>query len=217
MESNFLQRLDKALTTNGIPHWSVADVTGGDQSGHVVVRPDGHVVRIDYKVEATSAQITQGDNFAMTLNVGERSSRLLADIYKDVAKLTTAQHTNVWTDISASIPGKVPRKYLGDFGSNAGAIFVMDWSVYQSGATGAALNAAQNDIIALYTQDNPYYLVQPPFDTSIYVPGDQALLAGAAQISGGGVVTASLTGNQHGTAALSSGASVSADLLFFPV
>src|SRR5262252_3208950 len=115
MESSFLQRLDKALSNNSIPHWGVADVTGVvNPPGHVVSRPDGIVVRIDYKPEATSAQITQGDNLAMTLTAGIRSARILADIYKDVAKLTAQQHTNVWADISATVPGKVPRKYLGD-------------------------------------------------------------------------------------------------------
>ena len=86
--------------------------------------------------------------------------------------LSPTQWTKTWADISSPITGVVPRKYLSDIGPNAAAIFVKDWRVYQSGASGAPLKVAQSDLVSMFVQDNPSYLVAPPFDPSINVPGD---------------------------------------------
>jgi len=99
---------------------------------------------------------------------GPRVPRPLHAIHSDVQALTAGQTTTTWNDLSSGSP----RKYLTDYGTNAAAIFAMHWSVFASGATGAALRAAQNEIITMYAQDNPRYLVAPPWDTTINVPGD---------------------------------------------
>jgi len=127
---------------------------------------------VTYDPSATQAQRTQGDAIAAQPAVAMQP-RKLADIYKDIAALTSTQWQKVWADISAPVAGVVPRKYLGDYGVNAAAIFAMDWSVYASGATGNALLAGQKQLTAMYCQDAPYYLVQPPFDQTINVPGSE--------------------------------------------
>lgn len=128
---------------------------------------------IYYNPSATAGQIAQGNALAQGYDYRTYQSQLLSDLYQSLAALTVTQHNNIWTNISASVTGppSAPRKYLLDVGPNAAAIFVMDWSIYQSGATGAKLTAAQNDLISMYVQDNPAYLINPPFDTSINVPG----------------------------------------------
>jgi hypothetical protein len=172
MYQSLLNRIAGAFASAGIPQSGLAVGPTGSlaQYPHVVARSDGQDVGIIYN-NATPAQITQGDNLALTMQAGEFKPRRLADIYKDLQALTAAQHTNVWNDLSAAVPGDVPRKYLADPGPNAASIFVMDWNVYQSGATGAKLTAAQKDLIAMYVQDNPFYLKNPAFDSSINIDG----------------------------------------------
>jgi len=102
-----------------------------------------------------------------------RRARPLWSIRADVQALTAAQWGNVWADLSAPVAGQAPRKYLMDYGVNAGPIFVFDWSLYVSGPTAAQQKAGQISLTALYVQDNPTFLVKPPFDPSINVPGDE--------------------------------------------
>jgi len=95
--------------------------------------------------------------------------RLLTAIFQDVQALTVAQRTNLWNDLKAPVPGVAPRKYLADEGTNAGAIFSMDYVAMQG--TGAQQVATQNSVMACYIQDNPLYAVNPPFDPTINIPG----------------------------------------------
>src|SRR5262249_4417502 len=90
----------------------------------------------------------------------------------DIQALTTTQWNLVWADLSAPAT-PIPRKYLGDYGTNAGPIFVFDWSLYVSGPTAAQQKAGQISLAAMYSQDNPNYLVHPPFHSTINVPGDE--------------------------------------------
>jgi hypothetical protein len=102
-----------------------------------------------------------------------RQKRPLWAIRADVQALTTAQFNNVWTDLTTPVPGEAPRKYLTDYGANVAGIFVFDWSLYVSGPTAAQQKAGQIALAAMYVQDNPNYLVHPPFDSTINVPGDE--------------------------------------------
>jgi hypothetical protein len=98
--------------------------------------------------------------------------RPLHSILPDVQALTDEQFTNVWNDLSApSEEEGAPHKYLTDYGVNAGPIFTMDWSLVNGGLTGQELKSAQHTITTFYVQDNPKYLVNPPFDPSINIPG----------------------------------------------
>ena len=102
-----------------------------------------------------------------------RRLRPLWSIRGDVQALSTSQFGNVWADLSAAVTGGPPRKYLTDYGVNAGPIFVFDWALYVSGPTAAQQRAGQISLAAMFVQDQPGYLVHPSFDTSINIPGDE--------------------------------------------
>ena len=99
--------------------------------------------------------------------------RLLSAIYQDIQKLTAAQRTNLWTDLTTPVPGIAPRKYLADEGFLVGSIFSMDYTANQT--TGAQQTSAQNSIMSCYIWDNPTNSVSPPFDPTINIPGYSAL------------------------------------------
>jgi hypothetical protein len=102
-----------------------------------------------------------------------RRARPLWAIRADVQALTTGQFSNVWNNLSAPVPGEAPRFYLTDYGVNAGAIFVFDHVIYVVQGTAAQQRAAQLSLTALYVQDNPAYLLHPPFDSSIVIDGTE--------------------------------------------
>lgn len=166
-----LTRLDQSLRAADIPIDGVADITDAvSQPGwHTVTRSDNVVLRIDYQASATAQQISTGDNLAMAADLRSRTSRLMCSIYSDLLTLNTTQQTNAWSDLSSG----TPKKYLLDTGINAAAIGALDWAVTDSGATDTALKNARLRIAAAYIQDNPTYLVNPTFDPTINVPGDQ--------------------------------------------
>lgn len=168
-----ITRLNQLLVSAGIPINGVGDITNTPTpypSGwHVVTRGDGVVLRIDYNTSATPAQISSGDSIAMTFDLHDRGPRPLYAIYVDLQALSTAQKTEVWTDLTSG----TPKKYFLDAGPNAAAIGALDWAATDSGATPVALTAARLRIAAAYVQDNPAYLVHPAFDPGINVPGDQ--------------------------------------------
>jgi len=129
-------------------------------------------IRIMYADALTALQKTQLDGVvAAHVPEGPRVPRPLYAIRADLQALSTTQFSNVWQDLSAAA-SPAPRKYLLDEGPNAAAIFALDWSVYTSGGTAAQVRAAQLSLTAEYVQDNPKYLVRPPFDSSINIPGD---------------------------------------------
>jgi hypothetical protein len=128
------------------------------------------IITVTYSPNATAGQIAQGNQILSTWDYRDYRVRTLNEIYQDLQALTTAQHGNAWTDISAPYGG-APRKYLTDTGLNAAPLFVMDWIIFVSRPTGAQLTAGQQNILAQYVQDNLMYLVNPAFDSTINVPG----------------------------------------------
>ena len=102
-----------------------------------------------------------------------RRLRPLWAIRADVQALSVGQFSNVWNDLSAPVSGGPPRKYLSDYGTNAGTIFVYDHVIYVVQGTAAQVKAGQISLCSCYCQDNVTYLVKPPWDTSINVPGDE--------------------------------------------
>ena len=94
--------------------------------------------------------------------------RLLTEIFQSIQALSAGQRANLWNDLRAPV-SNAPRKYLADDGTNAGAIFSMDYQANQS--VSPPTTAAQNSIMSCYIQDNPLYAVNPPFDPAINIPG----------------------------------------------
>jgi hypothetical protein len=152
------QGIHDALAFAGIPTIGVS------------LSPDNALpVIVTYAQSVTDIQLDQAE--AIVANYGDvpRVKRAGYLIYGDLQALTNAQKTAVWTDLSEGSP----RKYLRDAGPNAAAIAALDWSANDSGAVGASLTSARMRIAAAYVQDNPTYLVQPAFDPTINVAGDQ--------------------------------------------
>jgi hypothetical protein len=150
------------LTAAGLP---VLDVqTSEAYPGQIILVSDN---------DLTQAQKDQASGIVAGWDPRPRISRPLYAIYSDLTALTAAQQTAVWTNISALTNGV--ERYLFDTGPNTAAIVVMDWGVKSSGAVGAALTAARFRIVAMYVQDNPKYLVNPSFASTVNVPGDQPI------------------------------------------
>jgi len=180
MSSTAIERLNAAVAAVAPIHGCALLTPGAavDPSWHVVsnaTTTPATPVRIDYRPEATAGQISQGDSVATTfdLTVNVRRPRPLWSIRGDVQALSVGQFSNVWNDLSAPVSGGPPRKYLTDYGTNAGTIFVYDHVIYVVQGTAAQVKAGQISLTACFSQDNPTYLVHPPWDTSINIPGDE--------------------------------------------
>lgn len=98
-----------------------------------------------------------------------RVPRTLLAIYTDLKALTAQQQGAIWTDISSGSPAK----YFSDQGAEPGAVSIYDFIIFKSGLPGPAITDAQFRLVAIYTRDNPTYLVNPPFAPTVNVPGDQ--------------------------------------------
>lgn len=139
--------------------------------------PDAGMVHLVHDRALTQPEQSQEASIVASYDGRRRQPRPLWAIRADVQALTSTQWTKVWADLSAAVvgPPAVPRKYLTDYGTNAGPIFVFDWALYVSGPTAAQQKAGQISLTAMYVQDQPSYLVHPPFDPSISIPGDEPL------------------------------------------
>jgi hypothetical protein len=144
--------LDQKLRAAGIPIVGVR----GDLS-------------IDYDVAATPAQKTQGGNIAAAFDGLARRPRPILAIYQQLLALTATQKTAIGNDLFAGSPMKV----LTDTGANAAAIAVLHWGAVNAGLAAAAVTDAKLRAAACYAQDNPQALVNPVYDASINVPGDE--------------------------------------------
>jgi hypothetical protein len=132
-------------------------VSGPDSAGKFTVT---------YPPGATSGQIAQGDSIASTWPTTVYRERHQTDIYSDVRNLTAAQKGNIQGDLYSGTPMKV----LLDPGPNAAAISALLTTRQCSFATQVADRAViDNNVFALYSQDNPLYLTQPPWDSTINV------------------------------------------------
>lgn len=145
-------------------------------SGFTVPGGPATYVDVAFDHQLTPSQKEQLDGVvAAHVPLGPRKIRPLWAIRADVAALSPGQFQNVWNDLSAPVAGPpaIPRKYLTDYGDNAGSIFVFDWALYTSGPTAAEKRSGQISLTAMYVQDNPSYLIHPVFDPSITIPGDE--------------------------------------------
>jgi hypothetical protein len=98
-----------------------------------------------------------------------RKPRLLLDIRADIVALSTGQKTAVWADITSGSPPK----WASDGGRNAAAIAVLTLLGSSGTLSAADVREAKIRGVAMYCQDVPTYLVNPVFDPTINIPGDQ--------------------------------------------
>lgn len=99
-----------------------------------------------------------------------RRGRLLIDIFQSIRALTNAQQDAIWNDLNSGSPPK----FTQSRGSNQGAMSSLHWSVTSlAGASAAEKRNASSRIAAMHVMDNWTYLVNPPFDPTINIPGDE--------------------------------------------
>ncbi|RJQ24609.1 hypothetical protein C4577_07510 [Candidatus Parcubacteria bacterium] len=97
----------------------------------------------------------------------ERRARTLLAIYNDLNALSGAQKTAIWNDLTSGNPVKLST----NIGPAADGIFLI-WRTAVNTTT--AFTADMKLTAAtFYTRDNPNYLVNPSFDPSINIPGDE--------------------------------------------
>jgi hypothetical protein len=126
----------------------------------------GVSVGVVWSVVPTQTQSNQASSILTVLDPRPKVSRSLFAIYNDLVALTVAQKTNVWTDLTSGSPQKITM-------TGNDTVFLL-WRI----ASNASLPAATITDMKLtaatyYVRDNPRYLVQPSFDSSINVAGDQ--------------------------------------------
>jgi len=164
-----IPQLHQEITAAGLPEPSHINGSGYNEPGSPATRVD-----IGYETPLTLPERDKLNAvIAAHVPLGRFVRRPLYRILYDVQALTSSQFDNVWADLSAPAPPDAPHKYLSDESTNAGAILAMHWSAQSSGVSGEALKNAQQTLITLYVQDNPEYLVSPPFDSSINIPGEE--------------------------------------------
>jgi len=148
-----ISRLDAYLRSLGIP------ILGVSQTGSTFT--------VQYDPSATQAQKDQGDSIASTWPNTDYRSKPLWHIYSDVNGLSATQKAAVTNDLFAGTPAKA----LQDEGANASGIYSVYYSTQTATLSVADKNTGKLYVIMFYVQDNPTYLINPPFDPSISVPG----------------------------------------------
>lgn len=171
--SDYVTRLDLALSAEAIPHYGCAQLTPGvplEPAWHVVQRPD-FPVRIDYRPEATAAQIARGDQLALDEPAGQYRPRLVWDVYHEVDALSAANKTAIWNDLNAG----TPPKWALDRGYNSADLNLIWLLATQLAVVSSAAdkNLCRSMLIAIFVVDNPSYLVNPPFAAGVNIPGDE--------------------------------------------
>jgi hypothetical protein len=177
IDPNAVALFDTALRDAGIPIYGVVllsetgmvDPSWPDE-WQFVVRPDGLIVRIDYTSEATESQIQQGNAIVMTLDVTLKQSRPLWAIYTDIVALSIVSQDRIRADMATDSYAKV--RALRP--PQDGPALALHWAVVSlQGATQAEKRDAMMRMASMISQQNPQYLVNPPFDETISIPGDE--------------------------------------------
>lgn len=95
--------------------------------------------------------------------------RPLLNIIADLNALSAAKKTAIWNDLNSG----TPPKWALDNGPNAAAIAVLQLVGTLTGLNAADILTAKIRGVAMFVSDNPAYLVNPPFDATINIPGRQ--------------------------------------------
>lgn len=100
-----------------------------------------------------------------------RVTRPLFDLVTALNGLNATQKTNISNDLF----GGSPAKWTQATGENSSSILVIFTLTQTATLSTADKNLAKIHGTALYIQDYPNYLVNPSFDPTINVPGDQTV------------------------------------------
>ena len=171
MATTAVQNIDTALRDAGIPIDGVGDAgpPPWPAGWHVVGRADALAVRVDYQASATADQIEQGDQIVRTTDLAPRQPRSLWAIYDDIALLSAEQQNNIRQDIRPDQYAKL-RTLLPP---QDGPALVLHWCVTSTGPSDADKLDAQMRMATMISQQQPGYLVNPEFDPTISISGDE--------------------------------------------
>lgn len=123
--------------------------------------------------ELTPAEKTTLDGIVANFDGRPRRKRKLYDVFVAIGGLTPAQKTAIGDDLF----GGTPPKLSLDEGSDAADLLVL-YCLSQTGLSTADKNLVKQSAAAIYTRDNPMYLVNQTFGgtvTAINVPGDEPI------------------------------------------
>lgn len=127
-------------------------------------------VRVTTTRDLTPAEQTQVGVIVAAHDARPRQPRTIFAIRQQLNTLTNGQKTAIWTNLSAG----TPPLWALDAGPNAAAIAAIEWgATVPAGVTAAEKTEARLRLAAMYVQDNPRYLVNPAFDPTINVAGDE--------------------------------------------
>jgi len=142
---------------------------------------DGAIVRVCWSAPPTAQQTSQADAIVQAYDPRPRKPRTMYAIASDIFALSGSlptpaagtQKAHVIADLFTGSLAAGAQKWQQDPGPNAAAMSAVYAAITASNGL-ATFNAAQQLIMAaMYVQDNPTYLVNPAFDATINVPGDQ--------------------------------------------
>jgi len=152
-------RLHGELVAEGLP---IEYVRGPDASGVIIVTTT---------VDLDALEIDTMDDVIAKHDGRKRQPRVLYAIWKDIGALSGAQKQNIANDLFSGDPPKVTQ----DTGVNAPDLLIL-WTLQNSVSLSTTdKQSAQRSAMSIYTLDNPKYLVHPPFDPTINVPGDEVV------------------------------------------
>ena len=149
-------RLRDELAAAALP---VVQVRGPDQAGDIVVT---------MSVDLDALELETMDNVIDAHDGRKRQPRTIDAVYTDLAALTGQQKANIWQYLTQPVDGKQRWRQ-----SNDGAL----WNAANVGNFAPAGGALQDQSRALtgtfWCIEHPSDFVNPPFDPSINVPGDE--------------------------------------------
>lgn len=149
---------------------TLTDIRSGPQQPGGVW-PDGSqdVPLVTMPTSPTGTKYTYDSQNQLAVPVAARKPRRPYDVAVAIAGLSTAQWNNVVADLFAGSPAK----WQLDNGPYAVSIGAGACFAIQSNGAFLFNKFQQFDLAAIYCVDNPTYLVNPSFDPTINIPGDQ--------------------------------------------
>lgn len=170
-----LALLASGLTVAGVsgPNAAEGDTSNPTQSWHFRTA-SSQWFRVDWPSVPTAQQVSAADSVVQATDPRPRTTRTVLTIYNDLVALTSTQKINIWNFLTGVLPVASPAPITQDTGSGSVEIFAL-WRrvVNETGLSAAVLTDIKTQAAAIYAWDNPRAFVQPSWDTTINVAGDQ--------------------------------------------
>ena len=164
------------FTLDGIKQFSLGELqtlilAAGLPVEYINGDPDNNQIQVVFSRELTSPEQAVVAGLVSTYDGRPRRKRKPYDIYTQIGALTATQKLNISNDLF----GGSPPKFTQDIGDDSPDLLVL-WTLQQTGGLSTAdKNLVKQAAATIYCRDNPKYLVNPSFDTSINIPGDELI------------------------------------------